>query len=387
MNKWREQFSVALRTGPPAAHSTCSGQALWRPARNRGRWSKVSVKAQTSMSDPTSPLTSTTEYYRPVQVWVVQPPKQRYWLHALLLVLTVFTTLVVGARMQYNFLHNQPVFSLNDDALPFFPLRWAFSQPSRLLLGIPFAGTLMLILLAHEMGHYLYCKRYRVYATLPSFIPAPTLIGTLGAFIRIRSPIRSRTALFDIGIAGPIAGFVVALAVLAFAMPHSKLVTIASASSDIQLGYPLVFRVIWAIVPTTTLHSSRALHSVYFPPTVIAAWVGMFATALNLLPGGQLDGGHIVFALAPRAHRIVSRLTILALIPMAIYFWLGWMVWAVLLRISGIRHPMVADWPGISGARRWLAVFALLMLVLTLTPAPFAHSSLMHVLREWRSGQ
>ncbi len=113
----------------------------------------------------------------------------------------------------------------------------------------------------------------------------------------------------------------------------------------------------------------------------------MFATALNLLPGGQLDGGHIVFALAPRAHRIVSRLTILALIPMAIYFWLGWLVWAVLLRISGMRHPMVADWPGISGARRWLAVFALLMLVLTLTPAPFAHSSLMHVLREWRSGQ
>ena len=245
----------------------------------------------------------------------------------------------------------------------------------------------MLILLAHEMGHYLCCRYYGVYATLPFFIPAPTLIGTLGAFIRIRSPIRSRTALFDIGIAGPIAGFLVALAVLAFAMPHSKVITIPSASSDIQLGYPLVFRVIWAIIPTTTLHSSRALHSVYFPPTVIAAWVGMFATALNLLPGGQLDGGHIVFALAPRAHRIVSRLTILALIPMAIYFWLGWMVWAVLLRISGMRHPMVADWPGISGARRWLAVFALLMLVLTLTPAPFAHSSLMHVLREWRSGQ
>src|SRR5438105_12319927 len=328
MNKWREQFSVALRTGPPAAHSTCSGQALWRPARNRGRWSKVSVKAQTSMSDPTPPLTSTAEYYRPVQVWVVQPPKQRYWLHALLLVLTVFTTLVVGARMQYNFLQNQPVFSLNDDALPFFPLRWAFSQPSRLLLGIPFAGTLMLILLAHEMGHYLYCRRYGVYATLPFFIPAPTLIGTLGAFIRIRSPIRSRTALFDIGIAGPIAGFVIAVIVLIVAMGLSKPMPAYIIGSDIQLGYPLVFRVIWAIIPTATLHSSRALHSVYFPPTVIAAWVGMFATALNLLPGGQLDGGHIVFALAPRAHRIVSRLTILALIPMAIYFWLGWMVWA-----------------------------------------------------------
>ncbi len=185
MNKWREAFSVALRTGPPAAHSTCSGQALWRPARNRGRWSKVSVKAQTSMSDPTPPLTSTTEYYRPVQVWVVHPPKQRYWLHALLLVLTVFTTLVVGARMQYNFLHNQPVFSINDDALPFFPVRWALSQPSRLLLGIPFAGTLMLILLAHEMGHYLYCKRYGVYATLPFFMLSKTVSTASSALVLV----------------------------------------------------------------------------------------------------------------------------------------------------------------------------------------------------------
>src|SRR5207244_2746518 len=177
-----------------------------------------------------------------------------------------------------------------------------------------FASMMMSILLSYRMGHVLCCLYYVVYSILPFFIPAPTLIGTLGAFIRIRSPIRSRTALFDIGIAGPIAGFLVALAVLAFAMPHSKVITIPSASSDIQLGYPLVFRVIWAIIPTT-LHSSRALHSIYFPPTMIAAWVGMFATALNLLPGGQLDGGHIVFALAPRAHRIVSRLTILALIP------------------------------------------------------------------------
>src|SRR5439155_1424989 len=134
-------------------------------------------------------------------------------------------------RMEFNFLHNLPVFSLNDDALRLFPVRWALAQPSRLLLGIPFASTLMLILPAHEMGHYLCCRYYGVYATLPFFIPAPTLIGTLGAFIRIRSPIRSRTALFDIGIAGPIAGFLVALAVLAFAMPHSKVITIPSASS------------------------------------------------------------------------------------------------------------------------------------------------------------
>ena len=122
-------------------------------------------------------------------------------------------------------------------------------------------------------------------------------------------------------------------------------------------------------------------------PTAIAAWVGMFDTALNLLPGGQLDGGHIVFALAPRAHKIVSRVTILALIPLAIYFWAGWIIWAILLRISGMRHPVVPEWPEVTGGRRWVALFGLAMLLLTLTPAPFAHSSLLDVVREMRSGQ
>jgi len=250
---------------------------------------------------------------------------------------------------------------------------------------VPFASTLMLILLAHEMGHYLCCRYYGVNATLPFFIPAPTLIGTLGAFIRIRSPIRSRTALFDIGIAGPIAGFVVALTVLMFAMPLSKAISPGTADPEIQLGYPLIFRLVWYVLPLTRLNGSpSSLHAIYFHPTAIAAWVGMFATALNLLPGGQLDGGHIVFSLAPRAHKLVSRLTILALLPMALYLWAGWLIWAILLRISGMRHPMVAEWPGVTGVRRWIAGFGLVMLILTLAPAPFAHSSLLHVLRELR---
>jgi hypothetical protein len=121
----------------------------------------------------------------------------------------------------------------------------------------------------------------------------------------------------------------------------------------------------------------------------------MFATALNLLPGGQLDGGHIVFSMAPRAHKVVSRVTILALIPMALYFWAGWLIWAILLRISGMRHPMVPEWPGITGVRRWIAGFGLVMLILTLMPAPLGPSnSLPDFLRGvhdawlgWRSGQ
>jgi membrane-associated protease RseP (regulator of RpoE activity) len=314
--------------------------------------------------------------------------KQRYWLHALLLLLTVLTTLVVGAHMQDNFLRNQPVFSLNEDGLfSFFPIGWAFSQPSRLLLGIPFAGTLMLILLAHEMGHYLYCKHYGVFATLPFFIPAPTLIGTLGAFIRIRSPIRSRTALFDIGIAGPIAGFVVALVVLIASLGLSKPLL---APSDIELGYPLIFELMHRLLASSSSANGAAtlpLLRANLHPVALAAWVGMFATSLNLLPGGQLDGGHIVFSIAPRAHKFVSRLTILILLPMAVYFWAGWLVWAILLEISSFRHPQVADWPRVSGVRIWLAVFGLIMLILTLTPAPFAHSSLREVVQGIRTGR
>ncbi len=120
-----------------------------------------------------------TEYLSP-EVFVVQPFKQRYWLHILLLLATVFTTLVVGAKMEYDFIHNITPFVHGDEFIPLFPVGWALQEPSRLLLGIPFSATLLLILLAHEMGHYLYCRYYGVYATLPFFIPAPTLIGTLG---------------------------------------------------------------------------------------------------------------------------------------------------------------------------------------------------------------
>jgi membrane-associated protease RseP (regulator of RpoE activity) len=336
------------------------------------------------MSDLVPPVPAETDFETPMQLLYVSRPRQRYWLHILLFLATVFTTLVVGCRITYNYEHNLPAFSMSADSLPFFPATWALEQPSRLLLGLPFAATLLLILMAHEMGHYLYCVYYGVDATLPFFIPVPTLIGTLGAFIRIRSPIRSRTALFDIGIAGPIAGFVVATTVLIFALPLSKMIPVTVGDSDIQLGYPLIFSVVSSVLRVGDNGHFSSIRNMGIHPTAIAAWVGMFATALNLLPGGQLDGGHIVFSIAPRAHKLVSRLTILALIPMALYLWSGWILWAILLRISGMRHPIVAEWPEVAGVRRGLAVFALIMLVLTLAPAPFAHSSLLEVLRELR---
>src|SRR5580765_3635516 len=175
------------------------------------------------MSEPSASIpTSTLEYYQalPVPEWTA--PRPRYWLHGLLLAATCFTTLVVGARMQFNFSHNLAPFATGDELIPFFPVGWVLEQPARLLMGIPFSATLLLILLAHEMGHYLFCRRYGVWATLPFFLPAPTLIGTLGAVIRIKGPIRSRAALFDIGIAGPIAGF--AVAVSADLQPDTRIV-------------------------------------------------------------------------------------------------------------------------------------------------------------------
>lgn len=344
------------------------------------------------MSDPTPIASPSIEYFRPVPEWVPHPPKPRYWLHALLLLTTCFTTLVMGARMQFNFNHDLSALSFSDDpvageSIPFFPAVWMRTHPARLLGGLPFMATLMLFFLAHEMGHYLYCRRYGIYATLPFFIPMPTPIGTMGAVILIRSRIRSRTALFDIGIAGPIAGFVVALAVLVVSLPWSKPIQPGPITSEYEFGLPLIFRLVHGLLASIgLLHGAAALplDRDLLHPTAIAAWVGMLATSLNLLPGGQLDGGHIVFSIAPQAHKIVSRLTILVLLPMAYYLWAGWLVWAFLLWLSSFRHPQVAEWPRVSGARVWLAVFALLLLILTLTPAPFLHMPLPEAIRQFR---
>src|SRR6202161_664549 len=340
------------------------------------------------MSEPTPPIASSTiEYLRPLPIAEPRAPRQRYWLHTLLLLATCFTTLVMGARMQYNFQHGQAALSIGDDSVPYFPANWMFSHPARLLGGLPFMATLMLFFMAHEMGHYLYCRRYGIYATLPFFIPMPTLIGTMGAVILIRSRIRSRTALFDIGVAGPIAGFVVALAVLIVSLAWSKPMQAGLGQPDYELGYPLIFKVVYRLLASSGVIRGPAalkLGGILFHPTTIAAWVGMLATSLNLLPGGQLDGGHIIFSIAPRAHKLVSRMTILIFLPMAYYLWTGWFVWAILLWLSSFRHPQVAEWPRVSGARLWLAVFSLFMVAVTLTPAPLAHSSVQEVIHQMR---
>jgi membrane-associated protease RseP (regulator of RpoE activity) len=322
-----------------------------------------------------------------IRVVVIQPPKRRYWLHALLFLATVFTTLCIGAHMQYSFDNNLGLFSQD---LDLWPWPWVFQDWHRLGLGIAYSACLLGILTAHELGHYVYCVLRRVFATLPFFIPAPTLIGTLGAFIRIKSPMRSRAELFDIGIGGPIAGFVVAVPVLIFGLLASKpLIGDANAT---PIGFPLMFHLVHWAISALGSHAAVAqapLTGIYLHPAAVAAWVGLFATSLNLLPGGQLDGGHIIFAVNPRMHRPISLLSIVVLLVLSWFCWYGWLLWAVVLRFTGGRHPDVPAAPPLNRTRRVLAVFALIMLVLTLTPAPFiaSDSSLRGFLDQRRTAQ
>jgi membrane-associated protease RseP (regulator of RpoE activity) len=332
------------------------------------------------MSESNSPIpASTLEYYQTLPVAAYRPPRPRYWLHVLLLLGTFFTTLVMGARMQYNFDHNLPALSIIDDSLPYFPANWLFSHPDRLLAGWPFAAAVMLFFLTHEMGHYVCCRLYGIRATLPFFIPVPTPIGTMGAVILIRSRIRSRSALFDVGIAGPLAGFVVAVALLILSLSWAKpAVTVANAG-DIQIGLPIIFhlshRLLGLIVPlngTAKLPLSRVL----LHPVSIAAWVGMYATALNLLPSGQLDGGHIVYALTPRVHRVISWLTVVGLAFIGRFNY-GWWVWGALITVMNIftlRHEQAPHFPELPEDRWGLALVAALILFLSFTISPFQAS-------------
>lgn len=327
--------------------------------------------------DPLSP--SSYEVLDPsdqqAQVIVVRPPRPRYWLHALLFLLTVLSTLCIGARLQENFNHNQLVLSVGDFLLPW---RWALQDWRRLALGIPFSACLLGILTAHELGHYILCVRRNVDATLPYFLPAPTLIGTLGAFIRIRSPIRTRRDLFDIGIAGPIAGFLVAVPVLFFALAMSKPVSPPPdpSGNSLTLGLPLIFKIAHWVLRAMGGQVALAqpdVNHLLLHPMAVAAWVGMFATALNLLPGGQLDGGHILYALNSKAHRTGSWPFVAALLVLSWFYWAGWFLWAVVLKLTG-RHPPVPEYPELDNRRKLLALLALLMLVLAIAYNPFPGS-------------
>lgn len=336
------------------------------------------------MSDSTPPVPSFSQGYSQQQLPVPErrPPRPRYWLHALLLFATIFTTLVMGARMQYNFDHNRPALSFADESLPFFPARWIVSHPERIWAGWPFAMTLLLFFLAHEMGHYVACRRYGIYATLPFFIPFPTPVGTMGAIILIRSKIYSRAALFDIAVAGPIAGFIVAILALLLSLGWAKPAHSGLSQYDLRIGLPLIFGLAIKLLHAFSLHpfASVPLNGLLLHPASIAAWVGMYATALNLLPSGQLDGGHIVYALFPRGHRVISWITVIALLVLGAMAYRSaqmnnsWWFWAAIITVMNVltyRLEQAPNYPALPANRWALAVLAAAMLVVTFTVSPF----------------
>ncbi len=284
------------------------------------------------------------------------------WINALLFLATLLTTTAVGARMQFNFNHNLPFFDIDRDSSVFLQV---WTHPAALWPGLAFSLPLLAILLAHEFGHYIACLYYGIDATLPFFLPAPTFTGTLGAFIRIRSAIYSKRALFDVGVAGPVAGFLFLLPALSVGLALSKVVPNIALTGSLQFGTPPLLRLFEMIIFPGVPASDIYLH-----PLVRAGWVALFATALNLLPAGQLDGGHIIYALFGERHRLITRVFLFLLVPLGIFFWQGWLVWAVLLFFFGRKHPSIFDTEPLGRARVRLAWAALGIFALCFSIAP-----------------
>jgi membrane-associated protease RseP (regulator of RpoE activity) len=275
-----------------------------------------------------------------------------------LLVLTALTTMLVGLGHYAAFLSELGARTVNAG--------W-----SSLGYGAWYSATILAILGAHEMGHYVACRYYRVDASLPYFIPAVgVLTGTFGAVIRIREPILYKRALFDIGIAGPIAGFVVAVPALFLGLALSNVVPLPRGFQGLELGEPLLFKAAsWLVWGTPAQGLTVNIH-----PMAFAAWFGLLATALNLFPIAQLDGGHISYAVLGRRSTYVTYGALLCAAALTLVS-LSWLVWTVMivamLFVAGPRHPPVMDeLVPLDRTRQWLAVFAIVMFALCFTPAP-----------------
>ncbi|RMF89573.1 MAG: site-2 protease family protein, partial [Nitrospinota bacterium] len=194
--------------------------------------------------------------------------------------------------------------------------------------GVLYSATLLAILGTHELGHYWASKRWKVQVTLPYFIPAPTLVGTFGAFIKMRSPIPDRKVLFQIGVAGPLAGFVVALPALIIGLWLSEVRPSLGGPPPGSLSFGSSLLITLAV--RFVLGVSSDAYDILLHPIGVAAWFGLFVTALNLIPIGQFDGGHIIYALFPRRYAFLSRVAFLSLIPLGYWWWEGWLFWAFL---------------------------------------------------------
>ncbi len=293
---------------------------------------------------------------------------KQYIIHIILFVLTVFSTLIAGALQK----------GIN-----------IVAEPSRIIEGYPFSISLLAILLTHEFSHYFASRANHTRATLPYFIPAPSIIGTFGAFIKMKSPIINRRALVDIGASGPIGGFIVALFVTIYGLSHSHIVSIKNTTGGLILGDSILFSTLSKLILGTPPEGK----DVMLNQVAFAGWIGFFVTSMNLLPIGQLDGGHVAYALfGPQRHKRFSTVLTVVLATAGIlriflynsildqpalstlkdYLWEGWLVWAFLLYMLGLSHPPVIYWEvPLSRGRMIMGWAAILIFILTFTPTPF----------------
>jgi Zn-dependent protease len=302
---------------------------------------------------------------------------REYGLPIVLLAASIATTTANGARFMQNFLEGMPPVVRDADL---WPWGWMARHPEFFVTGWTFSSTLLGILLIHEFGHYFACRAYGIDATLPLILPAPTLSGTLGAVIQIRSRIPNRNALMDVGIYGPLSGYLASAVAVAIGFvlgvpvsPHAppEIVRFGGEPATIQVIHALLLR--WD--PQIPSFEHIAPH-----PVLLAGWIGLFITSLNLIPGGQLDGGHILYALSPRLHRVFTRTLPFVLFVAGAVFWIGWILWGIFLLIPALRHPRVPEATTLSRSRLMLGMAGIAIFLLTFTPAPFYDSSLLHLL-------
>ncbi|MEN6312220.1 MAG: site-2 protease family protein, partial [Acidobacteriota bacterium] len=262
------------------------------------------------------------------------------------------------------------------------------------------AVVLMIILTAHELGHYLTCRRYGIAATLPYFLPAPNLFGTFGAFIKIKSPINRKQELFDIGAAGPLAGFVLALPALAVGLAFSKVGPVAAAEGTFSLGEPLLLKLTSAIF----FRHIPAGADIVLHPVAFAGWVGLLVTSLNLFPVGQLDGGHVAYAMFGRRKKYLSSAALGTFFFLGIFCFSGWLVWAffallfaVIIRVRKpqglyrmalrLRHPQVLDEDiPLDRKRMIVGLIVILIFILSFIPDPVKDYGLLGLLKQGGMG-
>lgn len=290
------------------------------------------------------------------------PRPGRGWiLSGLLLAATLVTTLITGLGWE------APARGLTIQGLDHL-----LEEPALLLLGLPYSLSLLAILGTHEMGHYIACRRYRIDATPPYFLPSPLLFGTFGAFIKIRAPITNRKALFDIGVAGPLAGAAVAVPVILIGALTARWVPDPGAVPGTQaygFGSSILIALVegWLIPPPPEATG----YMLGGTSMIMAGWVGFFATALNLLPVGQLDGGHIAYAVSPRLHIWLSRLCLAAFVVLGLTVNEAWLFWATLIIFFSPRHPRLVDESSrLPRRRRLVAALAGLLLLACFVPDP-----------------